>query len=135
MSTQTEIPVRLKSIIIVQIIMDLILGVNLFFFQEYFIKFSGWKNLDPFAMRLIAAGLFAVALQLFLKRNGSIEVYITLLNIKITTLGLAATGAIITMIDNFSQPIIAEWILLAGTTIPFTQLVFWKVKLNKLIKV
>ena len=132
MEEKQQIPDKLKSTMNLHIVNDLILCVSLFFFPEHFIQFSGWKNFDPFALRLIAAGLSAVAIELYLKRNSSLETYTSLFNVKLFTLGLAATGAAITMFNNVYHPTTAEWILLGGTGIPFIQMGYWKIKLNKL---
>lgn len=114
---------------LIHIISDIALSVSLFFFPQHFIEFSGWKTFDPFALRLVAAGLSAVAIQLFLQRN-NLVVYKTVINIKLSTIGVAALGTIIVMISNNQPPIIAEWILLIGTIIPFLQIAYWNSKLS-----
>jgi hypothetical protein len=121
---------KLKSTMVFHIVNDLILCFSLFVFPNHFIEFSGWKNFDPFALRLVAAGLSAVTIQLYLQRN-NLEIYKVVVNIKLTTFGLAALGTIITMITNDYTPSIAEWILLIGTAVPFLQIGYWKAKLDK----
>ncbi len=132
MEETQKVPGKLKSSMTLHVVNDLVLCGSLFFFPEHFIEFSGWRNFDPFALRLIAAGLSAVAVELYLKRNSNLAVYISLFNVKLATLGIATIGTIITMSQNINAPIIAEWILLIGTGIPFLQMGYWKVQLNKL---
>jgi hypothetical protein len=129
MSDKQTLHEKLKSTMVFHIVNDLILCFSLFFFPDHFIEFSGWKNFDPFALRLVAAGLSAVSIQLYLQRN-NLEIYKIIVNIKLTTFGLAALGTLITMMSNDYSPTIAEWVLFFGTAAPFLQIGYWKRKLD-----
>ncbi len=132
MSDPIQVPKKLRSAVLFNVANDLLLSFSLFFFPENFIESSGWFSSDPFAFRLIAAGLTAVAIEFYLIRNGSIERYKSLLNIKVTTLGIGFFGVTMSMVQSTHQPIIAEWILFGGLLIPFIQLGYWRIHLGKL---
>ena len=130
MSDSIQVPKKLKSAVLFNAANDLLLSFSLFFFPENFIKFSGWLSFDPFALRLIAAGLIAVAVELFLIRNKSAEFYKSALNIKVLTMGIGVVGITMALVQNSRPPIIAELILFAGLLIPFVQLGYWRLRLN-----
>jgi len=132
MQEPQKVPPKLKRSMTLHVLNDLVLCGSLFLFPEHFIEFSGWRNFDPFALRLIAAGLSAVAIELYLKRNSSLEVYTSLFNVKLATLGIAALGTIISIYQNINATIVAEWVLLVGTGVPFLQMSYWKIQLNKI---
>ena len=126
-----------KKTIFFIILSDIPLCISLFFFPQHFQDFTGWKVLDLFTVRLVAAGLFALDVQLYLNRNASIEVYKPLFNAKLLTFLLVILGAVLTIIQftitqNDYFPSIAEWVLVVGATIPFIQLVLLKFKLDKM---
>jgi hypothetical protein len=133
MSELILIPKKLRSAILFNVANDLILSFSLFFFPDSFIASSGWAAFDPFALRLIAGGLTAVAVELFLLRNGSAESVKSVLNVKVSTMGIGVVGVIIAMIQSDHQPIIAEWILFGGLLIPFIQLGYMRIQLGKML--
>ena len=103
-----------------------------FSFLFFFIESAGWVDFDPFAFRLIAGGLSAVAIESIINRNGDIEKYKSLLNIKVYTLGVGFAGTCMALLQSDHAPIIAEWILFGGLLIPLIQLGYWRVKIGKL---
>ncbi len=134
MIESTPIPKNLRSAVLFNVANDLLLSFTLFFFPESFIESTGWgwSSLDPFALRLIAGGLTAVAIELFLLRNGSAESLKSVLNVKISTMGIGVAGIIMALFENARQPMIAEWILFGGLLIPFIQLGYMRIQLGKL---
>lgn len=136
MSESIPIPKKLRSAVLFNVANDLLLSISLFFFPESFIGSTGWafSNLDPFALRLIAGGLTAVAIELFLLRNGSAESLKSVLNVKVSTMGIGVIGVIMALIQSDHPPIIAEWILFGGLLIPFLQLGYMRIQLGKLLK-
>jgi hypothetical protein len=132
MSESIEVPKKLRSAVLFNVANDLLLSFSLFFFPEAFFESSGWFSSDPFAVRLIAAGLTAVAIEFYLIRNDSIAQFKSVLNIKVTTLGIGFCGVTMAIIESTHKPIIAEWILLGGLLIPFIQLGYWRLHIVKL---
>ena len=132
MSESIQVPKKLKSAVLFNAANDLLLSFSLFFFPENFIKFSGWLTFDPFALRLIAGGLIAVAIELFLVRKKSAEFYKSALNIKVLTVGIGVIGVSMALVQNNRPPIMAELILFAGLFIPFIQLGYWRLHLSKI---
>lgn len=135
MSELIPIPAKLRSAILFNVANDLLLSFSLFFFPESFIGSTGWSfsNLDPFALRLIAGGLTAVAIELFLLRNGSAESLKSVLNVKVSTMGIGVAGVTMALIQSDHAPMIAEWILFGGLLIPFLQLGYMRIQLGKLL--
>lgn len=129
MKDKQEVWNKVKNMMVFHIANDLLLSISLFFFPLSFIEFSGWNSFDPFALRLVAAGLSAVSIQLFLQRN-NLEVYKVLINIKLFTFGAAALGTLMAINGNSYPPKLAEWVLLIGTLLPFLQIGYWKLKLD-----
>jgi hypothetical protein len=121
-----------KKTIFVIILSDLPLCISLFFFPHHFQDFTGWKVLDLFTVRLVAAGLFSLDVLLYSNRNASLEVYKPLFNAKLLTFLFVILGSLLTIIQNEYFPTIAEWVLVVGATIPFIQLVLLKLKLDKI---
>ena len=134
MSDSMQIPQKLRSAVLFNVANDLILSISIFFFPASFIAFSGWLALDPFALRLIAGGLTAVAIQMFLSRNATIESFKSILNIKVATMGFGLIGVVLTILQNSRPPIFAELILFGGLLLPFIQLGYWRMQLGILGK-
>ena len=134
MSELIEIPKNLKSAVLFNVANDLFLSFSLFFFPEKLIASAGWEwsSHDPFSLRLIAGGLTAVAIELFLLRNGSAESLKSVLNVKVSTMGIGVAGVTMALTQSTHPPITAEWILFGGLLIPFIQLGYLRIQLGKL---
>ena len=132
MNNSIEVPSQLRFAILFNAANDLLLSISLFFFPVFFIESAGWVDFDPFAFRLIDGGLSAVAIESIINRNGDIEKYKSLLNIKVYTLGVGFAGTCMALLQSDHAPIIAEWILFGGLLIPLIQLGYWRVKIGKL---
>ena len=132
MNNPIEVPKKLRSAVLFNAANDLLLSISLFFFPVFFIESSGWVDFDPFAFRLIAGGLSAVAIESIINRNGDIEKYKSLLNIKLYTLSIGFAGTCMALLQSGHAPIVAEWILFGGLLIPLVQLSYWRIHIGKL---
>jgi hypothetical protein len=76
-------------------IIDLIVGIPLLVAPEPLLRALGWTCVDPAATRVVGAALLAIGGQSLLSRNASVEIYRTLVQLKVIWSLAAATGLLI----------------------------------------
>jgi len=96
----SAVPPGLRQWFIIHFIVDVIVAIPLFFMTETILTTIGWPGIDPFATRLLAAALFGIGTESFLVRNGSIELFHGMLNLKIIWSSFAVAGITVTMITE-----------------------------------
>jgi len=62
---------------------DWAVGIPLLVAPESLLRFFGWHEIDPIATRLFAAALLAIGGQSLLGRNGSVNEFRAMLNLKL----------------------------------------------------
>ncbi len=123
-----EVPKSLKSWFVIHFFVDYIFAIPLLINPIWFLSIFGWKVIDPLASRLVAAGLFSVGGVSLLERNSNLDVYKSLLNLKIILSSAALIGIFITMING--APIFG-WLIFGLYAIFCIVWVYYKIKLKK----
>ena len=77
------VPSSLRVWFVIHFVLDFIFAVPLLIAPEFMLTLFGWNTIDPFASRLVGAALMGIGGESFLGRNGSVEVYRAMLNLKI----------------------------------------------------
>lgn len=95
-----EVPKSLRIWFIIHFFVDYAFAIPLLINPIWFLSLFGWKIIDPFASRLVAAGLFSVGGVSLLERNSNLDVYKSLLNLKIILSSAALIGIFITIING-----------------------------------
>lgn len=88
----TSVPVALRRWFIVHFVADWLFAVPLFFFPEVFLGALGWQQVDPVTARATAAALVGIGTQSLLDRGAGIQVYQTMLSLKVLWSSTACVG-------------------------------------------
>src|SRR5947209_7141406 len=78
-----EAPSALRRWFVFYFAVDWAVGVPLLVAPEILLRFFGWHEIDPIATRLFAAALLAIGGQSLLGRNGSVNEFRAMLNLKL----------------------------------------------------
>ena len=87
-----EIPNALRRWFVVHCVADWLFAVPLFFAPEAFLGALGWTVVDPATSRAVAAALVGIGTQSYLDRNAGVEVYRTMLSLKVLWSATACIG-------------------------------------------
>src|SRR2546422_8721778 len=85
-----EAPSALRRWFVFYFAVDWAVGVPLLVAPEILLRFFGWHEIDPIATRLFAAALIAIGGQSLLGRNGSVNEFRAMLNLKLIWAAAAA---------------------------------------------
>ena len=77
-----EAPSALRTWFVAHFAVDWAVGIPLLVAPESLLRFFGWHEIDPIATRLFAAALLAIGGQSLLGRNGSVNEFRAMLNLK-----------------------------------------------------
>lgn len=88
----------LRNLFVLHFVVDVLFAVPLFVAPVYFLEFLQFKTVDPIAARLVAAALFAIGGKSFLEKNASVEVYKSMLSLKIIWSFFAAAGLLYALV-------------------------------------
>src|SRR5207253_10785662 len=88
-----EAPSALRRWFVFYFAVDWAVGVPLLVAPEILLRFFGWHEIDPIATRLFAAALIAIGGQSLLGRNGSVNEFRAMLNLKL----ISAAAAVIAL--------------------------------------
>ena len=86
------LPKSLRLWFIIHFIVDLVAAVPLFFIPHVALTMIGLPHGEPLLARLIAAAFFAIGTTSLIMRDGGVESYRSLLNLKIIWSSLALIG-------------------------------------------
>src|SRR5438132_9993303 len=78
-----EAPSALRTWFVAHFAVDWAVGIPLLVAPESLLRFFGWHEIDPIATRLFAAALLAIGGQSLLGRNGSVNEFRAMLNLKL----------------------------------------------------
>lgn len=92
-----EVPKSLRIWFIIHFFVDYAFAIPLLINPFWFLSLFGWKIIDPFASRLVAAALLGIGGISLLEKNNSLDVYKSLLNLKIIWSSAALIGMFVTM--------------------------------------
>ena len=76
-------PEALRRWFVLHFVVDLLFAIPLMLAPEWSLGLIGWAPVDPVAVRLVAAALFAIGIESYLGRNAGPEAYSDMLNLKI----------------------------------------------------
>jgi hypothetical protein len=85
-----EAPPALRRWFVLHFAVDWAVGIPLLVAPESLLRFLGWHEIDPIATRLFAAALLAIGGQSLLGRNGSVNEFRAMLNLKLIWASAAA---------------------------------------------
>lgn len=94
------VPPGLRGWFMVHFYVDLMVGVPLFLFPERILNFWGWGQVDLITTRLFAAALLGIGMGSLLVKKSGVEVYESLLNLKIIWSTAAILGIMISILQG-----------------------------------
>ena len=97
---------------IVHFIVDVCFAIPIMLFPHSMFSFLGWKMIDPFMARLVAAALFGIGIESFLARNAGYEAFKGMLNLKIIWSVGAIIGITLSLIQGTNGRPLFAWIIL-----------------------
>ncbi len=98
---------------------------------EPLLRFFGWHEVDPIATRLFAAALLSIGGQSLLGRNGSVNEFRAMLNLKL----IWAVAAVIALgIGVLSGGPALAWLGLAVFVGFFGVWLYWRVRIGRVVR-
>ncbi len=94
------VPSALRTWFVIHFAADWIFALPLFFVPTLFLGALGWTEVDPVATRLVAAALFGIGTESLLNRNGNVETFRSMLNLKIIWSATATIGLVWSALDG-----------------------------------
>ncbi|TMF86804.1 MAG: hypothetical protein E6I11_03630 [Chloroflexi bacterium] len=110
---------------------DWAVGVPLLVAPEILLRFFGWHEIDPIATRLFAAALIAIGGQSLLGRNGSVNEFRAMLNLKLIW---AAAAVIALGIGVLSGGPALTWLGLAVFVGFFRVWLYWRIRIGRAVR-
>ncbi len=106
-------------------------GLPLLVAPESLLRFFGWHEIDPIATRLFAAALLAIGGQSLLGRNGSVNEFRAMLNLKLIW---AAAAVIALGIGVLSGGPALTWLGLAVFVGFLGVWLYWRVRIGHAVR-
>ncbi len=103
-------PQSLRNWFTLHFVADLAFAIPLFVAPRVLLGVLGWPCVDPLTTRLVAAALFGIGIQSLIGRNGGLEEFRAMLNLKVIWSGFATTGLLWSVLDG-GPP--AGWLFVA----------------------
>lgn len=97
---------------IIHFIADISFAIPVMLMPVQTLQFLGWKMVDPFAARLVAAALFGIGIESLLGRNAGCEAFKGMLNLKIIWSVSAITGITLTLAEGTAGRPLFSWVIL-----------------------
>jgi len=79
---------------------DVIAALPLFVAPRQVLGMLGWAAVDPIATRLVAAALFGIGIESYLGRNGGLQVFRGMLNLKVIWSAAAVLGVLWSQLEG-----------------------------------
>jgi hypothetical protein len=131
MSTQSPVPRALRAWFVVHFWADILFAVPLFIAPVAVLELLGWRQVDPFTARLAAAALFGIGIESLLGRNAEIEVFKSMLNLKVIWSATATIGIAWSLLDGVQGRPFFGWVVL-GIFAGFHGLwLYWRLRLSR----
>ena len=89
-----QVPAGLKRWFVVHFVADWLFALPLFFAPQAFLELLGWTTVDPATARLVAAALIGIGTQSLIGKEGSLDAYRGMLNLKILWSASATVGLV-----------------------------------------
>ena len=127
---EANVPASLRTWFVIHFIIDVVVGVPLFFAPREVLGLLGWIAIDPFAARLAAAALMGIGIESFLGRNAVREAFKGMLQLKLIWSAFAAVGlAWSTLEGNLKYPLIG-WLLTSTFAVFHALWWYWLLRLK-----
>ena len=97
---KTQFPPGLRTWFVIHFAADMLFGIPLLFFPEFFMPLLGWTLVDPITSRLVGAALIGIGGESLLSRNASRDVFKALLSLKIIWASAAVIGLVLGIING-----------------------------------
>ena len=126
-----EAPSALRTWFVAHFAVDWAVGIPLLVAPESLLRFFGWHEIDPIATRLFAAALLAIGGQSLLGRNGSVNEFRAMLNLKL----IWAVAAVIALgIGAQSGGPALTWLGLAVFVGFFCVWLYWRIRIGRAVR-
>ena len=126
-----EAPSALRTWFVAHFAVDWAVGIPLLVAPESLLRFFGWHEIDPIATRLFAAALLAIGGQSLLGRNGSVNEFRAVLNLKLIW---AAAAVIALGIRALSGGPALTWLGLAVFVGFFCVWLYWRIRIGRAVR-
>ena len=126
-----EAPSALRTWFVAHFAVDWAVGIPLLVAPESLLRFFGWHEIDPIATRLFAAALLAIGGQSLLGRNGSVNEFRAMLNLKLIW---AAAAVIALGIGVLSGGPALTWLGLAVFVGFFRVWLYWRIRIGRAVR-
>ena len=126
-----EAPSALRTWFVAHFAVDWAVGIPLLVAPESLLRFFGWHEIDPIATRLVAAALLAIGGQSLLGRNGSVNEFRAMLNLKLIW---AAAAVIALGIGALSGGPALTWLGLAVFVGFFCVWLYWRIRIGRAVR-
>jgi len=126
-----EAPSALRTWFVAHFAVDWAVGIPLLVAPESLLRFFGWHEIDPIATRLFAAALLAIGGQSLLGRNGSVNEFRAVLNLKLIW---AAAAVIALGIRALSGGPALTWLGLAVFVGFFCVWLYWRIRISRAVR-
>ena len=123
-------PEALRRWFVLHFAVDMLFAIPVMLAPQWALGLIGWSPVDPVAVRLVAAALFAIGIESYLGRNAGRETYRGMLNLKI----IWSAGAVLALALGLlagRQPAWALWALLAVFAAFNLVWVYWRLRLAR----
>lgn len=92
--TDPAVPRALRTWFVIHFVADWVFALPLFLAPRAFLGALGWTEVDPLTTRIVAAALIGIGTESLIGRNGTVESFRTMLNLKILWSGSATLGIV-----------------------------------------
>ena len=130
---QAPVPAALRLWFIIHFFADIITAIPLFIEPDW-LMLLGWKAVDPYTTRLVAAALFGIGIESWLGRNAKAETFKNMLNLKIIWSLTAVIGILVSLLQGAQGVPLFAWIVLVIFLVFHIIWVYWRIKIGRLLK-
>src|SRR5688572_19174077 len=92
-----EVPITLRRWFVAHFVVDFLFGLPLLLAPELLLRPLGWTAVDPASSRLVGAALLAIGSQSYFCRGAGVEVFKTMLDLKLVWSFSAILGLLISI--------------------------------------
>ena len=131
MSEQTAVPPGLRACFVMHFWADILFALPLFVAPVAVLEMLGWQQVDPYTARLTAAALFGIGIESLLGRNGTVEAFKVMLNLKVIWSATATIGIAWSLCDAVQGRPVFGWVVLAIFGCFHLLWVYWRLRLRR----
>ncbi len=113
MTNEKNVPNALRKWFVVHFVADMLFAIPLLIAPRLCLGALGWEVVDPFTARLVGAALLGIGGESWLGRNGSVEMFRGMLNLKVIWSAGAVLGILLSIWEAGWQVSIFVWAVLA----------------------